>query len=374
MGRPPSRRVESRGKKHARSLAPFGNRPPGVGPLPDDDESLDGYSANDIHQGGMADAIIDRHRKRLRGKARRITIDFVSMDDPTHGDQQLTFFHGHYDTWCYLPLFGFLTFNDEAEQYLFAAVLRPGNASAKDGTIGILRRAIERLRAAFPRARIRVRMDGGFAGPRMFEYLESEGVEFAVGVGGNPVLERRARRLVARAGRASRESGESEREWGECMYAAKTWRKKKRRVVIKAEVVRHEGRAARENPRFVVTNMTQSARWVYENFYCARGEVENRLQELRHGMEIDRTSCTRFWANQLRVLLTATAYALLQEIRLRVARTEMGRAQVATIRDRLIKIGVRVVESVRRYVFLLPRSYSHITEWRSLAMSFADTT
>ncbi len=111
----------------------------------------------------LADTVIERHRRRLKRKVKRITIDLDPTDDPTHGAQQLTFFNGHYDTWCYLPVAGFLTFNEEPDQYLFAYVLRPGNAGAGVGAIGILSRLLPKLRAAFPRARLRVRLDGGFA-------------------------------------------------------------------------------------------------------------------------------------------------------------------------------------------------------------------
>ncbi len=110
----------------------------------------------------LADTVIERHRRRLKRKVKRITIDLDPTDDPTHGAQQLSFFNGHYDSWCYLPVAGFLTFNEEPEQYLFAYVLRPGNATASVGAIGILSRLLPRLRAAFPRARLRVRLDGGY--------------------------------------------------------------------------------------------------------------------------------------------------------------------------------------------------------------------
>ncbi len=113
----------------------------------------------------LADRVIERHRQRLHGRARRITIDLDPTDDPTHGQQQFTFFNAYYDTYCYLPAVAFLTFDEEGEQYLVAAVLRPGNASASRGAVGILRRLIERLRQAFPQAKIGVRLDGGFAAP-----------------------------------------------------------------------------------------------------------------------------------------------------------------------------------------------------------------
>ena len=121
----------------------------------------------------LADTVIARHRKRLRGRVKHITVELDPTDDPTHGAQQLSFFNGHYDTWCYLPTAGFVQFDDEPEQYLFAYVLRPGNANAKLGAIGILRRILERLGRGFPKAKVLVRLDGGFAGPEMFEFLEA---------------------------------------------------------------------------------------------------------------------------------------------------------------------------------------------------------
>src|SRR2546430_4609848 len=141
----------------------------------------------------LAASVIDRHRQRLHGRAKRITIDLDPTDDPTHGAHQLTFFNGHYDGWCYLPLLAFLTFNDEAEQYLCAAILRPGNAPATRGAIGTLRRLLDTLRVAFPRARFLVRLDGGFATPALFEVLDAEpGLDYVVAMGENAVLTRAA--------------------------------------------------------------------------------------------------------------------------------------------------------------------------------------
>jgi hypothetical protein len=119
----------------------------------------------------------------------------------------------------------------------------------------------------------------------------------------------------------------------------------------------------------VVTNLRQSPKWIYEKIYCERGEIENRIKELHHGLEIDRTSCSRFWANQLRVLLTAAAYVLMQEIRLRAARTSCARAQVSSLRERLLKIGAHVVVSVRRVVLHLPSSFPFLDTWNRLALA-----
>lgn len=318
----------------------------------------------------LADSVIERHRKRLHGRARRITIDLDPTDDPTHGAQQLTFFNAHYDTYCYLPMVGFLTFDQESEQYLVAAVLRPGNAPASAGAVGILRRLIERVKNAFPRAQIRVRLDGGFAAPEVLEFLDREPkVDYIVNFAANAVLKRKAEPAMKRARRTSKASGQSEHVYGECLYRTRTSWPWKRRVIYKAEVVRAEGKEPKENPRFVVTNMKQSPQWIYEQVYCQRGDLENRIKELHYGMEIGRTSCTNFWANQFRVLLTAAAYVLMQELRLGLAGTASAQAQVSTLRTRFLKIGALVVSSVRRIVLHLPWTFPYRETFHRLALN-----
>lgn len=316
----------------------------------------------------LADTVIARHRKRLKGRAKRITVELDPTDDPTHGAQQLSFFNGHYDTWCYLPVAGFVQFDEEPEQYLFAYLLRPGNADAKLGAMGLLRRILARLRAAFPKARVLVRLDGGFAGPEMFDYLEAERVDYVVAMAGNAILKRLAEPLMKKARRLSRRSQHTEHLYGECQYAAGSW-SRKRRVIIKAEVVRLGHRDPRDNPRFVVTNLRRVPKRIYEAVYCQRAHIELRIKELHYGLAIDRTSCTRFWANQLRVLLSAAAYVLFQELRLRASGTACARAQVNTLRERLLKLGVWLERSVRRVVLHLPDSAPWRSEWRHIARS-----
>jgi hypothetical protein len=317
----------------------------------------------------LAETVIERHRRRLRGKAKLITIELDPTDDPTHGGQQLSFFNGHYDTWCYLPMVGFVKFNDEAEQHLFTYVLRPGNVPAMQGALGILKRLLERLIDAFPKARLLVRLDGGFACPEMLEFLEAAEVDYVIAMAGNAVLERMAEKLMKKARRLSRESSQTEHVYGECRYAAKSWEGKRRRIVIKAEVVRLDEREPKDNQRFVITNLPGVPKSVYEDIYCQRGDVENRIKELHHGLEIDRTSCTRFWANQLRGLMTAAAFVLMQELRGRAARTSCARAQVSTLRERLIKLGAWVEESVRRIVLHFPSTFPFADEWNRIARS-----
>ena len=319
----------------------------------------------------LADTVIDTQRRRLRGRATRITIDLDPTDDPTHGQQEFTFFNGHYDTWCYLPVLATVTFNDEAEQFAVAAVLRPGNAPATRGARGILRRLLAKLRAAFPRATVRVRLDGGFASPKLFTFLERQHVEYVVAMASNARLEKRARRLMGKARKLSKSTGQTAHLYGETRYAARKW-KRKRRVILKAEVVRHPGRAPKNNPRFVVTNLTDEPEAVYQ-FYCGRGDVENRLKELHHGLEMDRTSCTRFCANQFRVLLTLAAYILFQELQGRAVHTACADAQVTTLRERLIKLAVWVQRSARRIVLHLPASFPWLSTWRQLARAVGAT-
>ena len=167
----------------------------------------------------LADCVIERHRRRLQGRARRITIDLDPTDDPTHGAQQLTFFNHHYDTYCYLPVVGFLSFDEEPDQYLVTAVLRPGNAHGSVGAIGILRRLIQRVKKAFPAARIRVRLDGGFATPQVLDFLDCEPkVEYIVNMAANAVLKRKVESAMKRVRRASKISGQTEHVYGECRY------------------------------------------------------------------------------------------------------------------------------------------------------------
>src|SRR6202049_87272 len=206
----------------------------------------------------LADSVIDRHAKRLREHARLVTIDLDPTDDPTHGAQQLSFFNGHYDSWCYLPVMGFVSFNDEAEQYLCAAVLRPGNVSATIGAKGILRRLMMMVRCYFPGARIRVRLDGGFAHPDLLDFLDDEpNLEYVIAMAKNAVLKRKANPAMRQARRLSRQSGETEHVYGEANYAARTW-PRQRRIIIKAEVVRAEEKKPKDNPGFVIPNMKQS--------------------------------------------------------------------------------------------------------------------
>ena len=312
----------------------------------------------------LAARVVERHRRRL-GRVRRITIDLDPTDDPTHGAQQYSLFNGYYDNWCYLPLLAFLTFDREPEQYLCSAVLRHGKAVASEGGVALLARLLPLLRCAFPRARFLVRLDGGFASPALFDFLGAQPrLDYVVAMASNAVLLRHAEpAMLVRAGaqRADRASLHGHRLCGG--------------HVERRAPGHHQGRSrpsrgprAAGQPAFRGDELRQTPRFLYEKVYCARGDVENRIKELKD-LQLDRTSCCRLRANQLRVFLTAAAYVLMQELRLHAARTACARTQVMWLRDRLLKLSVHVVSSVRRLVLHLPRSTPNLDAWRKTALS-----
>lgn len=308
---------------------------------------------------------IHRLAKRHR-RAKLVTLDFDPSCDPTYGQQEFSFFHGKYDTFCFLPQFGMLSFDDDAEQYLFHARLRPGNARCHRGVIPTLRRTVAELRKRLPKATIRVRLDGGFASPSLLDALEELGVQYVVGMPSNAALKRLAEPALKRARKESKRSEESERVFGELTYRTRSWRRD-RRVVYKAEVVRFERRAPRDNLRLVVTNLRHEPESVYD-IYRGRGDAENRIKEVQE-LDSDRTSCTRFVANQLRLLMSATAYVLYQELRWRLRRSEARRAQVGRLRLMLMKVGARVVASVRRVVVHFAMDHPWANLWVRAARS-----
>jgi hypothetical protein len=313
----------------------------------------------------LANQVIQRHRRRKRG-VKRITIDLDPTHDATHGGQQLSLFNGFYDSHCYLPVAGFLSFDNEVEQYLFCYVLRSGTAVAKQGCIGLLKRLLPGLRQAFPKAKIRIRLDAGFSGHELYEFFEKEGLEYVVCMGTNKVLKRHAEPLIAPMRTALKAGKEWQPAFGEFQYKARSWNRH-RRVIMKVDITLQTGRNPKENPRFIVTNIKRSPKWLYKRIYCQRGDAENRIKELKHGLSIDRTSCTSFLANQFRVLITAAAYVLMQELRLKARHTRFARAQVSTLRLHLLKFGAWVQSSVRRTLLHFPENAPHARDWCRIA-------
>jgi hypothetical protein len=320
----------------------------------------------------LADAVLVSHRARLGDGVRLITIDLDATDDPTHGQQEFALFNGYYDTWCYLPLIATVTFNTEPIQHVVAALLRPGTGAATRGVRGLLRRLFRKLRALFPRARLRVRADAGFAEAKLLAFLDAAAVEYVLGLSGNRRLDKRVRRLLGRARMHARATEETATLYGETRYAARRW-DRKRRIIMKAEVLCYPGRSRKDNPRFLVTNLPHRPLTVYTRLYCGRGDMENRLKELQHGVAMDRTSCSRFAANQLRLLFSVAAYGLYQALQSLARATAIGAAQVWTLRERLVKIAVWVERSARRIVLHMPQAFPWRHTWHDLAQALTAT-
>ena len=305
----------------------------------------------------------------LNRHARLITIDLDGSVDPTHGQQPFAFFSGYYDSWCYFPLLGFITVDDKPEQHLFHARLRPGASREARSTPALLRRTVANLRKTFKKAKIRVRLDSGFACPLIYDTLEELRVEYVVGLPENSVLKGRCSREMHASQVLTERFGKTTTFFGETDYAARSWHCQ-RRVVFKAEVVHAEGKTVRRNTRFLVTNLRHKPQRAWE-LYCKRGDSENRIKELKGDLEIDRTSCTSYIANQFRVLLAATAYVLFQDMRAVLGNHEFSRSTVGTLRARLLKIGATVTETARRIVISMPSSYPWTDPWRRAAASIA---
>ncbi len=281
-----------------------------------------------------------------------VVLDLDATDDPLHGDQQGRFFHGYYDCYCYLPLYIF------AGDHLLAARLRTSDRDGADGSVEELKRIVQRIREAWPQTRIIVRADSGFCRDWLMSWCEEEGVEYVLGMARNSRLVAEIEDDLEEARLEHERTGHAVRRFKSFEYCTLDSWSRSRRVVGKAE---HLGRGS--NPRFVVTSLSEtewSAQVLYEEFYCARGDMENRIKEQQLDLFADRTSSHLMRANQVRLYFSSIAYVLLSELRrLGLAGTEMARAQCGTIRARLLKIGARVKVTVRKVWISMSESYPY---------------
>ena len=277
-----------------------------------------------------------------------LVLDFDATDDRVHGNQEGRAFHGYYGDWCFLPLYVF------CGEQLLVSYLRPSNSDAARHSWAILKLLVQRLRQAWPEVKIILRGDSGFCRWKMLRWCERHGVGYIVGLAKNARLTALLAPLLAQAEAEHRRTQEKARLFTDLDYAALTW-DTTRRVLAKAE---HTAQGS--NPRFVVTNLEGGAQVLYDELYCARGEMENRIKEQQLGLFADRTSCRRWWANQFRLLLSSCAYVLVEAIRrLGLHGTELARAQVQTIRLKLLKIGTVILRNTRRIRLLFSSAYPH---------------
>jgi hypothetical protein len=276
----------------------------------------------------------------------QIVLDLDATDDPLHGHQEGRFFHGYYDGYCYLPLYIF------CGEHLLVAKLRRANIDGAAGAREEIERVIAQIRRRWPTTRILLRADSGFAREELMGWCEQNSVDYLFGLARNTRLQRAIGAELQAAAQESRATGRPARRFKELVYRTRKSWSRSRRVVGKAE---HTGDKA--NPRFVVTSLPMQdfpARELYEQLYCARGEMENRIKEAQLDLFADRLSTATFRANQLRLWLASSAYVLMHALRrIGLAGTALARACANTIRLKLLKIGAVVTVSVRRVTLAL---------------------
>jgi len=279
-----------------------------------------------------------------------LVLDLDATDDPLHGQQEGRFFHGYYGCYCYLPLYIF------CGDFLLCAKLRKSDRDGAAGALEEVQRIVAQLRAVWPGISITLRADSGFAREQLMQWCEQHQVDFIFGLARNSRLEALLRDELAAAEAQSRASGKPVRRFKEFTYQTRESWSRARRVVGKAEHL-----IDKSNPRFVVTSYDTARRAaapLYEELYCARGDMENRIKEQQLGLFADRTSSATMRANQLRLWFAAVAYTLLNHLRHSGLRdSELARAQVSTIRARLLKLGARVTVSVRRVAASLSSAF-----------------
>lgn len=341
---------------------------------PDDPQGLSSQPTlsrleNSVSRLGLARLVRWFERDYVRSLAADtevVVLDIDATDDPTHGQQELSCFHGYFDQHMYHPL---LVFDGDSGQ-LVTMMLRAGKAHASRGARRTLRRLIRRIKRRFPAAAIVVRGDSHFAMPRILEELERcdrqlGSVDYLLGLAKNPVLVRWAQPTLEQARELSARQSRSVQRFASGRYAAASW-ERSRRVILRAEHSTYWG----ANPRFLITSLEGFDPETLYRAYCQRGDCENRIKDLKNALAADRLSCSRFLANAFRLLLHAVAYRLLHALRQRLGElgSPLARCQFDTLRLRLLKVAAIVQRSVRRITVRLPRSFPQAQLFRQLAL------
>jgi len=308
----------------------------------------------------LVDLFVEAHARAPK----QIILDLDATDDPLHGEQEGRFFHGYYDCYCYLPLYVF------CGRHLLVAKLRRADIDAAAGAVEEVARVVARIRARWPRTRILLRADSGFAREDLMAWCEANGVDFVLGLQKNERLIAAIKDELAQAEAKSRRTGRPERRFKSFMWTTRASWSRRRRVVAKAEWTKGEA-----NPRFVVTSLRRDecrAKHLYEEVYCARGDMENRIKECQLDLYADRTSAATMRANQLRLWFHSMAYVLLCALRrIGLHDTEFAQASCGTIRLKLLKIGALVRISVRRIKIAMASACPTAQDWGRAAIRLA---
>lgn len=295
---------------------------------------------------------VEAHKKAPK----QIILDLDATDDPIHGDQEGRFFHGYYDSYCYLPLYIF------CGRHLLVSKLRRANIDAAAGAVEEVERIVAQIRRAWPKTRILLRADSGFCRETLMAWCEANKVDYLFGLARNKRLVAEIGTELGQAAAESRRTGKPARRFKDLQWSTLDSWSRRRRVIAKAEVTQGD-----TNPRFIVTSLSRAEaepRHLYEQVYCARGEMENRIKECQADLFADRTSAATMRANQLRLWFASMAYVLLSALRrIGLRFTQFASASCGTIRLKLLKIGALVTTSVRRVRIAMASAYPHRDEW-----------
>jgi len=310
-----------------------------------------------VYDGAAIEALlVDVFLEAHAAPPTEIVLDLDATDDPVHGEQEGRFFHGYYGCYCYLPLYVF------CGRHLLAAKLRRSNIDASAGSVEEVARVVQQIRARWPKVRIVLRADSGFAREGLMAWCEENDVDYLCGLARN---ERLVEEIAAELAQAAEESAKTQapaRRFKDFMWTTRDSWSRRRRVVGKAEHTRSEA-----NPRFVVTSLSPQradARALYEDLYCARGEMENRIKECQLDLFADRTSAATMRANQLRLWFASMAYVLIEALRrIALKTTTLANATCGSIRLKLLKIGALVRVSVRRVKIAMASGHPCQREW-----------
>lgn len=279
---------------------------------------------------------------------KELILDFDPTDDLVHGHQENRYYNGYYKSYCYLPLYVF------CEDHLLVSYLRPCNIDGAKHAWAILSLLVKRLRQEWPEVKIIFRGDGGFCRDRMLRWCDKHAIGYITGIAGNSRLQKASKNIQTQAVEQFEQTQEKQKLFDELSYAAKSWNKE-RKIIVKAE---YSVRGA--NTRFIVTNLSGTPQKLYENGYCGRGDMENRIKEQQLDLFADRTSCHDWWANNFRLLLSGCAYVLMSALRRMILKgTELAKAQCGTIRLKLFKIGAVIIRNTRTIKFLLSSAYPY---------------
>ncbi len=306
--------------------------------------------------------LVEKFIASFKAPPKELVLDFDATDDRVHGTQEGRFFHGYYGDYCFLPLYVY------AGEQLLVSYLRPSNQDGAKHAGVVLRLLVKQLRQAWPKVKITWRADSGFCRWRVLSWCERHNVQYIVGIAKNARLLEASQRLMLRAERQYKSTGEKQRIFSEFEYAAEPW-DHPRRIIAKAEYS-----ALGSNPRYLVTNISGDAQQLYDELYCARGEMENRIKEAQLAMFADRTSCHRWWPNQFRLLLSGLAYVLVESLRrLALPGTALARARADTIRLKLFKIGAVVIRNTKRVRLLVSSHYPYQELFARVAQKLTST-